>query len=81
VTIPPGTPGGTRLRLRHRGIAKTGKGNGQQGEQPKGHLYVVCHIAPPSEMSDELRSVFESLKDLEKDNPRENLGWDMGHSR
>jgi DnaJ-class molecular chaperone len=81
VTIPPGTPSGTKLRLRSRGIIRTGKSNGQQGDQQRGHLYVVCHIIPPPTLSDELKAAFESLKELEQDNPRKNLGWDMGHSK
>ncbi len=68
VTIPPGTAGGTKLRLKAKGVAnqKTGR---------RGHQYLVIHIVPPKELSDEQRQWFEKIRDSLGDNPRSSLGW------
>jgi len=68
VTIPPGTPGGTKLRLKNRGMTTAGKGK-------QGHQYIVIRIVPPPKMSDDQRKLFEQLKEHESDNPRANIGW------
>lgn len=63
VTIPAGTPSGTRLRLRGKGVA----GRGDQ--------YVVVHIVPPKSMTDEQRECMQRLRNLGDVNPRDDLDW------
>ncbi len=68
VTLPPGTPSGTKLRLKGRGIPKRdGKGRGDQ--------YVVIRIIPPKTLTDEQRARFEELRGLEESNPRDQCPW------
>ena len=73
VTIPPGTPGGTKLRLSGRGVKKMdGDGRGDQ--------YVVIRIVPPKELTDEQRRLFESLREADSSDPRERCEWNAGAS-
>jgi len=68
VTIPPGTPSGTKLRLRGRGVKK--RGSDQRGDQ-----YIVISIVPPTELTDEQRGLFQKLREHEPTDPRKNCGW------
>lgn len=63
VTIPAGTPSGTRLRLRGKGVA----GRGDQ--------YVVVQIVPPKSMTDEQRECVQRLRELGDVNPRDDIDW------
>ncbi|MCH9003069.1 MAG: DnaJ domain-containing protein [Planctomycetes bacterium] len=63
VTIPAGTPSGTRLRLRGKGVA----GRGDQ--------YVVVQIVPPKTMTDEQQDCVQRLRELGEVNPREDIDW------
>jgi len=65
LTIPAGTEGGSKLRLRGRGVPGAG---GKAGDQ-----IVTVRINPPKELTDAQRSLFESLRELEGDNPRSKL--------
>ncbi|MEM1212323.1 MAG: DnaJ C-terminal domain-containing protein [Planctomycetota bacterium] len=57
LTIPPGTPSGTKLRLRDKGIPSP------KGES--GHLYAQTRIAPPKTLTDEQRSLYQQLHALD----------------
>jgi len=68
VTLPPGKPGGTRLRLKGHGIRK--KGGADRGDQ-----YVVIQIVPPKNLTDEQRQRFEELRPYDSVDPRGKCGW------
>ena len=74
VTIPPGTTGGAKLRLRGRGVRHANGGS-------RGHQYVVIQVVPPASLSEEQQRLFEALREQEKQdadqNPRAKLNWDM----
>ncbi|MEM6393594.1 MAG: J domain-containing protein [Planctomycetota bacterium] len=57
LTIPPGTPSGTKLRLRDKGIPN------QKGEP--GHLYAQIRITPPKTLTAEQRDLYEKLQSLD----------------
>ena len=63
LTVPPGTSGGRRLRMRGQGIPA-----GKQGEP--GDLIARIQIVVPKEASSEL---LEAVEKLEMDDPREEL--------
>ncbi len=66
MTLPPGTPGGQKLRLQNRGVPRLkGKGKGDQ--------YVVVKIVPPKKLSSRSRELLEELEKLNPDNPRAGL--------
>ena len=68
VHVPPGTPGGARLRLRSQGIPDTrGQGRGDQ--------YCVVQIVPPRQPTDRQRQLFEELRGTETENPRSTVEW------
>ncbi len=68
VTLPPGTPSGTKLRLAGRGFIKRG-GDG------RGDQYVLIRIVPPSNLSEEQKQLLQRLKDDMNDNPRRQCPW------
>lgn len=53
VRVPPGSSSGRRLRLRGRGLPKSGGGNGD--------LYAIVKITVPKELSDRERELYEQL--------------------
>jgi DnaJ-class molecular chaperone len=64
--IPPGTDGGSRLRLRGKGVpAAAGK--------PAGHLYVTVRIKVPKQLDDETRLKFEELSSCDPTDLRRDL--------
>lgn len=66
VTVPAGTDGGRKLRLRGKGIPDpSGKASGD--------LYVVVRIRVPRELDDEGRQALETLRRFEPEDPREEL--------
>lgn len=67
MTIPPGTPGGSKLRLRGRGIAG---GDGSPGDQ-----YVVVRIVPPKSLTDEQKELLKRLGESLAENPRRDVPW------
>lgn len=67
ITVPPGTSGGSTLRLKGRGFPS---GNGQRGDQ-----YVMIKITPPTDLTDKQQAAFEKLRELERENPRATCGW------
>lgn len=64
VRIPPGASSGQKLRLRGKGLPRTGDG-------PPGDLFVRLLISVPKTLSDEERQLYEKLKEVSKFNPRE----------
>ena len=66
VTIPPGTDGGARLRLKGKGVSSPG------GAAP-GDLYVEVRIRIPRDLDDDARSDVERMARFEPESPREEL--------
>ena len=66
VTIPAGTDGGRKLRLRGKGIPDPGGG-------APGDLYVVVRLRVPHDLDDEGRKALETLRRFEPENPRGDL--------
>ena len=66
VTIPPGTPSGTKLRLAGLGT-RNPKGRG------RGDQYAVIKIVPPKNMSSEQRDLLREFSAGETTNPRDGL--------
>ena len=68
VTVPPSTSGGTKLRLRGKGI------RAQHSTVP-GDMYVITRIVVPKETSARAAELLDELADELKQRPREGLGW------
>lgn len=66
MTVPPGTSSGAKLRLRGKGVR-----NHRTGET--GDQFVILKIVVPRDLSDESRSLYERLAELDAKNPREGL--------
>jgi DnaJ-class molecular chaperone len=66
VTIPPGTSGGRRLRI---------KGHGVPTNNGSGDLYAEVQILLPETIDEPTRSAIERLNLPEPPNPRANLRW------
>lgn len=62
MTIPPGTQGGQRFRLRGKGLPK---GRGERGD-----LYATVQIAVPKTLTAEERELFQQLASRSSFNPR-----------
>lgn len=62
MTLPPGTQGGQRFRIRGKGLPQSG-GN-------RGNLYATVQIAVPKTLSAEERSLFEQLQNTSSFHPR-----------
>ena len=67
LTIPPGTPSGTKLRLK-------GKGVKPPGNRPQGDQYAVVRIVPPRTLSPRQRELLEQLRATEEP-ARGDVGW------
>jgi curved DNA-binding protein len=68
VTIPPGTSGGTRLRLRGKGI------RAPHASAP-GDMYVITRVVVPRELSPRATELLDELAKELQQRPREGLGW------
>jgi curved DNA-binding protein len=66
LTLPPGTDGGKRLRLRGKGIPGA-------GTSPAGDLYATVRIRVPRDLDDAARARVEALRDLDPPDPRKEL--------
>ena len=64
VTLPPGSSGGTKLRLKGRGIAK-------RGGRGRGDQFVTIRIDIPRTLSEKQRDLFEALRAVEQEDPEE----------
>lgn len=62
MTLPPGTPGGKRFRLRGKGLPQAG------GE--RGDLYVTVQITVPHTLTPKERELFQELEKSSSFNPR-----------
>lgn len=70
LTLPAGTAGGSKLRLKGRGLKrKDGSGMGDQ--------YVRIRISPPTDLTDEQRSLLEQLAQQDRSNPRSQCAWNQ----
>ena len=67
VTIPPGTNGAQKLRLKGKGVGSAGDRRGDQ--------YVVIRIVVPNEISETGRQLLESFSEVDKFDPRANVPW------
>jgi len=67
VTVPPGTGGGRKLRLRGKGV--------HRGQAQAGDLYVVIQIAPPPSLGERERQLLTELHGLLACDPRANCPW------
>jgi len=71
VTIPPGTGGGKRLRLRGKGVAApNGKARGDQ--------YVVVRVVPPPTVSAKGAELLRQFQTVEPYDPRKETPWNKG---
>lgn len=66
LTVPPGTQSGSRLRVRGKGMARS-------GNQEPGDLYVTFEIHVPDDTSDEARKLAEAIDALGPDDLRDEL--------
>jgi len=68
VTIPPGTAGSRRLRLKGKGVSSpNGKTRGDQ--------YVVVQIVPPPQVSARGRQLLEEFGQAQTFDPRAKAPW------
>jgi len=68
VTIPPGTGGAKRLRLRGKGV-RTPDGTS------RGDQYVTIRVVPPARLSDRGRKLLQELRESDPYDPREGMPW------
>lgn len=66
--IPPGTAGGSKLRLRGKGIPA----NRKQGD---GDLYAVIKIVTPTQLTEKQQQLLEQLASELDAHPRQGLTW------
>lgn len=66
LTIPPGTSSGAKLRIRGKGIERSG----QRGDQ-----FVLPRIVIPKDLDDEDRRMIEAIAKKHPMNPRADAGW------
>jgi len=71
VTLPPGTPGGSKLRLQHHGVPR-------RDAAGRGDMYVVIRIVPPATLNDDQRGAFEKLREHDDPDPRGQCKWWKG---
>ena len=71
LTLPPGTPSGTKLRLKGRGVRAHGRAD-------RGDQYVIVKIVPPTDLTDAALALFEKLRDEDRTDPRADCGWRKG---
>ncbi|MDO8632277.1 MAG: DnaJ C-terminal domain-containing protein [Phycisphaerales bacterium] len=74
VTLPPGTPSGSKLRLKGRGIVRSSAA--ERGDQ-----YVVVQIVPPKSLSEEQRKMYEMLRESDRQDPRSRCPWSGSETR
>lgn len=68
MTLPPGTPSGSKLRLKGRGLAKV-------GQSEHGDLIVSIKIVPPKDLTDEQHELYVNLAAMDGGNPRTACPW------
>ena len=65
--VPPGTSGGSRLRVKDHGI---------RGVHSSGHLYAVAQIHVPQDVSGLEDGMLENLESCYPENPRDGIRWE-----
>ncbi len=70
VTIPPGTAGGSKLRLMNQGAPNP-------KTKQRGHQYLVIQIIPPKNLTDGQKENFSKWSQSIPYHPRENCPWYM----
>lgn len=73
VTIPPGTSGGAKLRLKGKGVTENGKAPGDQ--------IVVIRIVTPRQLTDAQRDLIQQFAELLDEDPRSGAGWTSAEQR
>lgn len=68
LTVPAGTPSGSKLRLKGQGVKPP-------GDKPPGDFYAVIRIVPPKSLNPRLRELYEQIRMAGEDSPRQGLGW------
>ncbi len=68
LTIPPGTPGGAKLRLKQKGVRPA-------GQETRGDQYVTVRIVPPKQLTDEQKRLMEQFQSLDTTDPRADMKW------
>ncbi|MFW6062085.1 MAG: DnaJ C-terminal domain-containing protein [Planctomycetota bacterium] len=68
VTIPPGSRGNSKLRLRGQGVPATGK-------QAAGDMYIVLRVVPPKRLTEKGRELLEQFAEANPYDPREEAPW------
>ena len=63
IRVPAGSSSGRRLRLRGRGLPRSGGGNGD--------LHAIVKITVPKELSERERELYEQLAEASGPDPRE----------
>ena len=66
LSVPPGTSSGAKLRLRGKGVRNPKTGD-------KGDQFVVLKVVLPKELSDEARTLYQQLAELQTVDPRAGL--------
>ncbi|MHC4674243.1 MAG: DnaJ C-terminal domain-containing protein [Planctomycetota bacterium] len=68
ITVPPGTAGGTKLRLKNKGVKPAGK-------KTPGHQYAVIRIVPPAKLTPQQRKIMQQWDDAGPEKPRKDVKW------
>ncbi len=68
LTVPPGTSGGTKLRLKGKGVQPT-------GSQPCGDQYVVVRVIAPKSLNNKQKQLLEEFRNAGEESPRKNINW------
>ena len=66
LTIPPGSSGGQKLRV---------KGQGMRRGEDRGDQYVVLKVVVPKDLDDADRAAIETIRDKHPVSPRADVGW------
>ena len=66
MTLPPGTQGGQKFRLKEKGVPHVRKGG-------RGDLYVVVSVATPRKVDERSRKLIEEFAELNPGDPRAKL--------
>lgn len=71
ITLPPGTAGGAKLRLKGKGVSAD-RGNG------RGDQIVAIRIVPPTNIDEHQRRLLEELRAMDTNDPRADCAWNTG---
>ena len=66
LTIPPGTSSGSKLRIKGRGIQRSGE---------KGDQFCVVKIIAPKNLTEEEQAAIKAIQKAHPASPRDDLGW------